>query len=90
VKLNRGFIKNWGIEKALDEVDSEKLCKLKEIAEFNKNHKRALAFNPDELRSSTRHQVRTVLYMVMMSAIQSNPVFKGQYQKLVATAKPRK
>lgn len=29
-----------------------------------------------------RHQVRTVLYMAMMSAIQSNPVFKETYQRL--------
>ena len=37
-----------------------------------------------------RHQVRTVLYMAMMSAIQSNPVFKTQYEKLVSTGKPKK
>lgn len=37
-----------------------------------------------------RHQVRTVLYMAMMSAIQSNPVFKTQYEKLLAVGKPKK
>lgn len=37
-----------------------------------------------------RHQVRTVLYMAMMSAIQSNPVFKSAYQRLVAAGKPKK
>jgi transposase len=37
-----------------------------------------------------RHQVRTVLYMAMMSAIQSNPVFKETYQRLVASGKPKK
>jgi len=37
-----------------------------------------------------RHQVRTVLYMAMMSAIQSNPVFKEHYQRLVASGKPKK
>ena len=37
-----------------------------------------------------RHQVRTVLYMAMMSAIQSNPVFKDTYQRLVAIGKPKK
>lgn len=37
-----------------------------------------------------RHQVRTVLYMAMMSAIQSNPVFKEQYQRLLAAGKPKK
>lgn len=37
-----------------------------------------------------RHQVRTVLYMAMMSAIQSNPVFKSMYQRLLAVGKPKK
>ncbi len=37
-----------------------------------------------------RHQVRTVLYMAMMSAIQSNPVFKDTYQRLVSAGKPKK
>lgn len=37
-----------------------------------------------------RHQVRTVLYVAMMSAIQSNPVFKVTYQRLVAAGKPKK
>jgi len=37
-----------------------------------------------------RSQVRTVLYMAMMSAIQSNPVFKETYQRLVASGKPKK
>ena len=37
-----------------------------------------------------RHQARTVLYMAMMSTIQSNPVFKKTYQRLVAAGKPKK
>ncbi|REL35730.1 IS110 family transposase [Thalassotalea euphylliae] len=37
-----------------------------------------------------RHQVRTVLYMAMLSAIQSNPVFKDTYQRLVVAGKPKK
>lgn len=37
-----------------------------------------------------RAQVRTVLYMAMMSAIQSNHVFKETYQRLVASGKPKK
>lgn len=37
-----------------------------------------------------RHQVRTVLYMAMMSAIQSNSVFKAMYQRLVIAGKPKK
>lgn len=37
-----------------------------------------------------RPQVRTVLYMTMMSAMQSNPVFKDTYQRLVSAGKPKK
>lgn len=37
-----------------------------------------------------RHQVRTVLYMAMMSAIQSNPVFKEKYESMVEAGKPKK
>jgi len=36
------------------------------------------------------HQVRTVLYMAMMSAMQCNPVFKATYQRLVAAGKSKK
>ena len=35
-------------------------------------------------------QVRKVLYMAMMSAIQCNPVFKATYARLVAAGKPKK
>ena len=37
-----------------------------------------------------RAQVRTVLYMAMMSAIQANPVFKAYYQRLLEVGKPKK
>jgi len=37
-----------------------------------------------------RAQVRTVLYMAMMSAIQCNPIFKGHYQHLLEKGKPKK
>ncbi len=37
-----------------------------------------------------RAQVRTVLYMAMMSAIQCNPVFKATYERLVREGKPKK
>lgn len=37
-----------------------------------------------------RYQVRTVMFMAMMSAIQCNPVFKAKYQQLVAQGKPKK
>jgi transposase len=37
-----------------------------------------------------RSQVRTVLYMAMMSAIQCNPIFKATYERLLAAGKPKK
>ena len=37
-----------------------------------------------------RAQVRTVLYMAMMSAIQCNPVFKQEYNQLLDSGKPKK
>ena len=36
-----------------------------------------------------RHQIRTTMYMVMMSAMQCNPVFKATYERLVAAGKPK-
>ncbi|KZN49884.1 pentapeptide repeat-containing protein [Pseudoalteromonas luteoviolacea] len=56
-KLNvhlRRSITEYGAlrEKAVDSDDAERLCRLKEIAESNKNHKRALAFHADEQRAS--------------------------------------
>lgn len=37
-----------------------------------------------------RAQVRTVMYMAMMSAIQCNPVFKATYERLLTAGKPKK
>ena len=37
-----------------------------------------------------RHQIRTVMYMAMLSAIQCNPVFKATYNRLVTAGKPKK
>lgn len=37
-----------------------------------------------------RVQVRTVLYMAIISAMQSNPVFKATCQRLLVAGKPRK
>ena len=37
-----------------------------------------------------RYQIRTVMYMAMMSAIQCNPIFKSTYEKLLAKGKPKK
>jgi len=37
-----------------------------------------------------RYQIRTVMFMAMMSAMQCNPIFKATYLRLVASGKPKK
>lgn len=37
-----------------------------------------------------RAKIRTVMFMAMMSTIQSNPKFKHEYQRLVGKGKPKK
>jgi len=37
-----------------------------------------------------RHQIRTAMFMAMLSAIQCNPVFKATYNRLVRAGKPKK
>ena len=37
-----------------------------------------------------RAKIRTVMFMAMMSTIQSNDKFKHEYQRLVAKGKPKK
>ena len=37
-----------------------------------------------------RHQIRTVIFMAMMSAMQCNPVFQATYKRLVDAGKPKK
>lgn len=37
-----------------------------------------------------RHQIRTVMFMAMLSAIQCNPLFKATYHRLVEAGKPKR
>jgi len=37
-----------------------------------------------------RPQIRTVMFMAMMSAMQCNPIFKATYQRLIKAGKPKK
>ena len=37
-----------------------------------------------------RHRIRTVMFMAMMSTIQSNPKFKAMYHRMVDNGKPKK
>ncbi|ELB2789335.1 IS110 family transposase [Vibrio alginolyticus] len=47
-------------------------------------------FKGKRLIQGGRSQVRTVMYMAMMSAIQCNPVFKATYERLFTAGKPKK
>ncbi|MCS0340698.1 IS110 family transposase [Vibrio diabolicus] len=47
-------------------------------------------FKGKRLIQGGRTQVRTVMYMAMMSAIQCNPVFRATYERLLTAGKPKK
>ncbi|MHA2940496.1 IS110 family RNA-guided transposase [Vibrio sp. RC27] len=68
-------------------ISNKEASSLVGVAPMNKESGR---FKGQRKIQGGRHQVRTVLYMAMMSAIQSNPVFKAVYQRLVAAGKPKK
>ncbi|MBW8186723.1 IS110 family transposase [Shewanella nanhaiensis] len=68
-------------------ISNKEASSLVGVAPMNKESGR---FKGQRKIQGGRHQVRTVLYMAMMSAIQSNPVFKATYQRLVAAGKPKK
>lgn len=68
-------------------INSKQASALVGVAPMNKESGR---FKGMRKIQGGRHQVRTVLYMAMMSAIQSNPIFKETYQRLVAAGKPKK
>ncbi|WP_189062411.1 IS110 family transposase, partial [Shewanella hanedai] len=71
----------------LDYINNKEASSLVGVAPMNKESGR---FKGHRKIQGGRHQVRTVLYMAMMSAIQSNPIFKETYQRLVAAGKPKK
>ncbi|MCJ8294692.1 MAG: IS110 family transposase [Colwellia sp.] len=48
------------------------------------------AFKGKRMIRGGQHQIRTAMFMSMMSAMQCNPVFKATYQRLVAAGKPKK
>ncbi|KZN49886.1 hypothetical protein [Pseudoalteromonas luteoviolacea] len=59
VQLNRK--KNDGaiLESAIDPEDAERFCRLKEIADSNKNHDKALLFLADEMRARRWNSIST-------------------------------
>ena len=43
-------------KRAVDPADAERLCRLKELAESNKDHRKALKFHADEMRAKRWHK----------------------------------
>ncbi|MCF6193217.1 MAG: IS110 family transposase [Kangiellaceae bacterium] len=77
------------------------LSELPELGQLNRKEIAALVGLAPMNRESGRYcgkrkirggraKIRTVLFMAMMSAIQSNPKFKGIYSRMVAAGKPKK
>jgi len=73
------------------------LSDLPELGQLNRKEIAALvgvapsgAYRGKRKIKGGRHRIRTVLFMAMLSAIQSNPKFKSIYTKMVTAGKPKK
>lgn len=71
----------------LGSISNKKASALVGVAPINRDSGR---YKGHRKTKGGRKQVRTVLYMAMMSAMQCNPVFKSTYSRLVAEGKPKK
>ena len=71
----------------LGQLNRKEIAALVGVAPMNKESGR---YNGKRRIKGGRHRIRTVMFMAMMSAIQSNPKFKAQYQRLKAAGKPGK
>ena len=68
-------------------MNSKQVAALVGVAPMNKESGR---YKGKQVTQGGRHQVRTVLFMAMMSAMQCNAKFKATYERLVAAGKPKK
>ena len=71
----------------LGTISNKKAAALIGVAPFNRE---SGSYQGQRKIKGGRYQIRTVMFMAMMSAIQCNPVFKATYQRLVASGKPKK
>ncbi len=71
----------------LGNISSKQAAALLGVAPFNRE---SGSYKGQQRIKGGRYQVRTVMFMAMMSAIQCNPVFKTKYEQLVADGKPKK
>jgi transposase len=68
-------------------ITNKEAASLVGVAPFNRE---SGSFQGKRMIRGGRHQIRTAMFMSMMSAMQCNPVFKATYQRLVASGKPKK
>ncbi|MBT3134605.1 IS110 family transposase [Alteromonas sp. ALT199] len=68
-------------------MNSKQVAALVGVAPMNKESGR---YKGKQVTQGGRHQVRTVLFMAMMSAMQCNAKFKIVYERLVTAGKPKK
>ena len=68
-------------------INNKEAASLVGVAPFNRE---SGSYKGKRMIRGGRSQIRTAMYMAMMSAIQCNPTFKKLYQRLVAAGKPKK
>lgn len=68
-------------------ITNKEASSLVGVAPFNRE---SGSYKGKRMIRGGRSQIRTAMYMAMMSAIQCNPTFKRVYQRLVAAGKPKK
>ena len=68
-------------------VNNKEAASLVGVAPFNRE---SGAYQGKRVIRGGRPEIRTAMYMAMMSAIQCNPKFKAIYHRLVAAGKPKK
>lgn len=68
-------------------LNSKEIAALVGVAPMNKESGK---YKGKKVIQGGRSQVRTVLFMAMMSAMQCNAVFKRTYNRLVEAGKPKK
>lgn len=68
-------------------INNKEAASLVGVAPFNRE---SGSYKGKRMIRGGRAQIRTAMFMAMMSAIQCNAKFKALYQRLVATGKPKK
>ena len=68
-------------------IKNKEASSLVGVAPFNRE---SGSYKGKRMIRGGRSQIRTAMYMAMMSAIQCNPTFKILYQRLVSAGKPKK